>query len=441
MTTLRGNETTPAEYERLVQRDFLRNAIAFTGWEFVWAMGMVFALFATFTPAYLNSLGAPKYLIGLVLTFPVLAAPGQVAISYFVPARLRMSVLKWVHIGCILPWLVCSVVSVAWGAHWSAGVHIWLFVIVQAVFIGGCFAAAALYWEIMTDNTPMRRRGVLVGVRVLGWGVAALLMSGIASRVQIHWPEPVNFRIGFIIGTSIYLLSCSALWFARDHINPAHSSADAKDRPPLLTYLRGALREVWHEPNYRIFLFFHTLLVVAIAGSAFIIAGARDELGASAQQLGRFSIVFLVSIALLSWALGLLADRYGYRATGCAMALLLAGTFVICLATDSIIFWYVAYGAAALSSMMRFALLSNMGAEICPAIRPNRLMAIGNSLQLVFVVAANTLAGASVDLFGAYRPVFVANLVVCLVAALGFAIIVREPRSGRLYMMKMTPRS
>jgi len=58
-----------------------------------------------------------------------------------------------------------------------------------------------------------------------------------------------------------------------------------------------------------------------------------------------------------------------------------------------------------------------------------------------FVVLATTLGGWVVDQVGSYQPVFIANLVLSCVVVFGFGFIVREPRSGRLYALTITPRS
>ena len=113
---------------------------------------------------------------------------------------------------------------------------------------------------------------------------------------------------------------------------------------------------------------------------------------------------------------------------------------ILFLTTHNLMLWYLGYGVVALCLWTRTYLLCNMGAELCPDIPPNRLLAVGNCLTLPFVVGINTLGGAVLDWTGTYRPLFVAVLAIALVALLGFAFLVREPRSGRLYMIKIVPR-
>jgi hypothetical protein len=73
-------------------------------------------------------------------------------------------------------------------------------------------------------------------------------------------------------------------------------------------------------------------------------------------------------------------------------------------------------------------ILCNLGAEQCPGIPPNRLMAVGNILVMIFVMPATTLGGAAADMCGSYAPVFAVNLALSLAAFLGFAFLMHDPR-------------
>jgi MFS family permease len=434
-------EPVMTEYDLAVDRDFRRNAACFVGWEFLWGLGMPFAMFATFAPAYLGALQAPKALIGLVLSVPFLSAPCQMMASYLLPRRWRLRTYRAAIVACLVPWVVYSIVAAVWGEGWPLWLHWALFSLAMAIYVGVANVGSPIYWEMMTDNIPPRRRGRLFGLRAAGQGVAGLLTGVLASLVLAHWSTPQNFRVSFIVGVSIFLVSCGSMWFVRDHINPVHAAAEADVRLPFLAYLRSTIHQVWGDPNYRIFLFFQAMIAMALAAAPLMVAAARDQLGAEAQGQGGFSLVYLGTVAGVGWLIGLLADRYGYRFIGCVAGALLAAMFLICLLTHRMVFWYVAYGAYATMTFMYPMLLCNMSAELCPEIPPNRLMAVSNTLMLGFVVTSTVLSGAIVDFTHSYTPIFIANFVLSVVAVLGFAVIVREPRSGRLLMLKMTPRS
>lgn len=435
-----ASESACAAYDATVERNFRRNVTAFAGWEFVWGLGMPFAMFATFAPMYLDALGAPKTLIGFVLALPALFSAGQIVTGYIVPSHRRLTVYRAAVISCLVPWLAYAVASFFWGRGWPEPVHYYLFAGVQVLFVGVVNGGGSLYWEMMTDNIPPRRRGRLFGYRAAASGVAGLATGYLAARVLAHWERPVNLQLCFIIGVGVYVLSCGMLWVVRDQVNPAHSADSGDERPPFWRYLRETLRRVWLDPNYRIFLFFMALLSVAMAGAPFMVAAARASLDISSQGQGAFALVYLGTVAALGWAVGALADRYGYRLIGGLSGALLATAYVLCLTTHSLFYWYVAYGCFALVSFSSGMLLCNMSAELFPSIQPRMLLALGNLLLVASVLPATTLSGALVDRVHSYTPLFIANAVLSVVAVFGFALIVREPRDGDLLIVKMTPK-
>ncbi|MSU69404.1 MAG: MFS transporter [Opitutaceae bacterium] len=437
-----GSQTpsSPEAYGALIERDFRRNLSAFAGWEFLWGLGVPFALTTTFAPAYLDALQSPTVLIALVLTFPSLFSSFQLIVNYHTSSSRRLRVFGYSQMGSMLPWLAYSALSFVCGEYWPAPVHWLLFTLCLAVFNAMQCGPSSLYWEIMTDNTPKLRRGLLIGWRAAGFGGAGLSMGYFAGRVMSHWGTPQNFRVSFLVGTILYFLSCFMLLRVRDHINPAHNRQMGDDQPPWREYVLRTVHELWSNPNYRIFFFFYTLLMVCITTAPFMVAAAKGGLGATAQQQGFFGLVYLGTIASLGWAIGLLADRFGYRLIGCICSILLAGAFLICLFSRSIYLWYLAFAAYATCSFSAPALLSYMSAELCPHVPLGRLLAVGNVLIVAFVLLASLIAGAVVDSTGSYAPVFLANFVISVVAIFGFIFIVREPRSGQLYIIKTIPK-
>lgn len=435
------NPEVVAEYERLVERDYRRNITAMVSWEFLWGFGLPFAMFAAFVPAYLGAMNAPKALIGFILSFPPIFSAGQILMSYLIPAQKRLAVYRLTMLCSCIPWLVYAGTAFFWGAAWPLWFHYAAFMFVQVLFIGTISLVNSIYWEIMTDNIPPRKRGRLFGLRLIGMGLPVLLTGYVATRVLAHWASPRNFQVSFVIGMSLYILSCVGLWKVRDHVNPEHERPTEHSTASFGRYLQSTFRTLWQDPNYRIFLFFMVLLYMAVNGAPFMVDAARVQLHISSQAQGGFSIAFLVAGMCLGWAIGLLADRFGYRLIGCVTGGLMASVFLICLVTSRVEWWYVAYGIYAVCSSSLLMLLCNMSTELCPQEPPNRLMAIGNILVGGFVMLATTLSGWVVDQVGSYQPIFIANLILSLVVVCGFGFIVREPRSGRLYSLTIVPRS
>lgn len=432
--------TSQGEYLAMVEKDNRRNLTVFAGFEFLWGLGMAFGMFAAFAPAYLEALHSPQWLIGLVLTFPAISASGQLIVSYLIPARWRLRGYVLAYLGGLLPWLLYSASSVVWGHFWPPWAHWVLFTLCMAIFIGATGAFTSLYWEIMTDNTPPDRRGRLFGWRTLGGGISGLAMSFVAIRVLQHWETPRNFRISFLIGIVLYTISCFVLLWVRDYLNPVHGQQTDQPRLPWIKYAVEAVRELWIDARYRRFLFCYILLMVGITHVPFMVAAAKRDLGATAQQQGLFVPIYLATVACSGWVIGWVADRYGYRLVGCLCGVLLAITFSLCLLTRDLFFWYLAFVAYASCPSIAAALQSNLSAELCPHIPLNRLLAAGNVLVVPLVVISSTVSGALVDFTGSYTPIFLGGLVISLAAVLGFIFVVREPRSPPLHLVKVIPK-
>ena len=64
------------------------------------------------------------------------------------------------------------------------------------------------------------------------------------------------------------------------------------------------------------------------------------------------------------------------------------------------------------------------------------LTALGGTLLLPFVAIASPLAGMVIDRTGSYPAVFLMGATIASIALFGFAFLVREPRTGRLYVLK-----
>ena len=418
-----------AAHEASIRADYPRNRTVFAGWEFLWGLGAPFALYTTFAPAYLATLGAPQLLVGLILASTPVFSAVQLLVGYFVRPVDRLRAVALPIMGCMLPLLAYSAAAIVWGEAWSTGTHALLYTAAILIFVGVPCALNSLYWEIITDNTPDHRRGELLGWRAVGAGISGLAVSGLAAWLLARWSTPLNFRVSFTVGCVIYFLSCLILLRTRDHVHPVHLREEHQTRASLAAHVIALVHERWRDARYRSFMFFHTLLVVAATNAPFMVAAARSELGASARELGLFAPLYLVALTVAGPLLGRLADRHGFRIIGAICGLLLATAFLLCLVSRSLPVWYVAFTLYAACPFAAAAVLANLSTELCPGIPAGRLIAVGNVMVVGFVIIGSALSGLVIDATGSYPAVFTANLVLSLVAAAGYLFVVREPRA------------
>jgi len=425
-----------ADVERLVRRDFRRNVTAFVLFEFLWGLGVPFAFFSSMVPAYLTALGSSKSLIGFVQSFWTIATPLQLVSGYLFSGENRVRNAMFLYILCALSWLIYDVLVVSLPGALSHGFILWGFVLAIAGFVVFVILAQPLYIGIMTDNVPVRKRGRLYGFRTAGLGAGGIIMGGVASWVLKQWDNPLNYQVSFLIGNSLYLISCFSLLLVRDHRNPEHQSP----KPSLPGYIKRNISRLWSNPNYRVFLFFHVINASAAAIATFIVPYAKENLGVSDSQISYLAVIYLGVNAVLGMFIGKLADRYGYRLVGVVQSFCLLTFFVIAINARDFTWVYIAYGFYSIASMSLFLVFTNMSVELCPDISATDLSALGSTLVLPFIATVSPLCGGIIDFSKSYFPVFVIGTTLSVVALIGMALLVREPRTGRLYVIKQFPR-
>ncbi len=425
-----------ADVDRLVERDFRRNVTAFVLFEFVWGLGMPFAFFSSMVPAYLTTLGSSKSLIGFVQSFWTIATPLQLVSGYLFAGNLRVKNTMFLHMLGAFSWLTYSVLMIAFPGMLLHGVVLWGFVLAVMGFAVFITLAIPLYMGVITDNVPVRKRGKLYGFRTMALGAGGVIMGAVVSWVLKQWSNPLNYQVSFLIGNSLYFISCFSLFLAKDHRNPNHQISKVDP----VTYVRENLGRLWENPNYRVFLFFHILNASATSIATFIIPYAKENLGISDSQFGYLAVIYLVVNACLGIFIGKLADLYGYKLVSLIQSVCLFIFFIIAIDANSFISVCIAYGFYSVTSMSLFLSFHNMSVELCPDISPTDISALGRTLLVPFIATVAPLCGGIIDISRTYVPVFVIGITLSVVAFIGIVFLVREPRTGNLYVMKQFPR-
>ncbi len=425
--------TSPARSPRsaaaTIKKNLPRNVTGILLFEFTWGLGIPLGLFASMVPAYLSALGSSKSFIGLANALWTLLVPLQLLGSRLSSGRRRVRTWSALYVGATGIRLIYDVFAVFVPGIWTPGSSAGLFVVACVGYIGLYVTGQSIYMGIVTDNIPERRRGWLFGMRMLCMGVGGIGMGFAASWILHHWESPFNYRVSFLAGDTIWTLSTIiTLFLLRDR---PHESA----LPAASGYLRALyekLRVLLANPNYRIFIFFHGLNIVALAMSGFIVPYAREKLGVSDQLIAWLSVLFLASGAVFGIVLGRLADRVGYRSVGAVQSVLLLFHFAVALGARSFLAVSVAYTLYSIVNISSAFVLVNMSVELCPSISAIDLTALGGLLLLPVVGAASPIAGRIIDATGSYAAVFYMGAAIAAVALLGFVLLVREPRTGRL---------
>jgi len=400
--------------------------------ELTWGFGLPFSLYASMVPAYLTAMGSSKSLIGFVQSFWTILIPLQLIGSHYLGRKARVQAVITLYMAATGARVVYDVLAVFAPGLWTPGAYIGFYVLALAAYVGLLIMGQTIYMGVLTDNIPRSRRGWVFGLRTLGNGVGGVLTGLGTSWVLGHWGSPFNFRVSFLIGDMMWTLASLCLFIVRDR--PARSARERK--PGFLASLLGKFRLLWANPNYRVFLFFHMLNSVGLTIASFIVPYAHERLGVPDEQMTWLSVIYLAAGAALGPLVGRLADRAGYRSVGAVQSGLVAAFFLIAVASHSFVAVCVAYALYAISNVTSQFMLVNMSVELCPSINGADLTALGGTLLLPFVGISTPLAGAIIDRTGSYPAVFYIGATIGLVALFGFAFLVREPRTGKLYEFK-----
>lgn len=421
--------------EARLSKSLGRNVTGIFLFELIWGLGVPFGLFLSVVPAYLTVLGTSKSLMGFVMSLWTILTPLQLLAGHFFGGRGRMRTTLAFYLAAIGLRLTYDVLALFVPGMWTPASLVAMFVLALTGYVAMLVFGQAIYTGVLTDNIPKRKRGWIFGLRTLGMGVGGVATGFVASWVLHHWASPVNYRISFLICDSLWFASCFALLLVRDDAPPrARQRTDG-----FFSSLQRKVRVLIANPNYRIFLFSHLLNAVGAALATFIVPYAKERIGVPDSRLAFLGMIFLATGATLGLVIGKIADRFGYRAVGFIQSGLLLAFFMIAVSARSYAAVCVAYGLYSLVSQTLAFVLVNMSVELCHSIGPTDLAALGATLVLPFLVIVSPLAGMVIDLTGSYQSVFFIGTAVALIAMLGFGLLVREPRTGRLYEVRQIP--
>lgn len=430
------------EYEQAVARCFRRNLFAMVLFEFLWGLGVPFAISGVLIPAYLNSLAADKVLIGIASAIYLITMPLQLFSERLFGRSHRCRNVALLHVFAGSVYVVYGLAGPVLPAA-PAFFRIAGFILTATLFLAALNVVGPVYYAIVTDNSPVRWRGRLLGFRLMGLGIGGLLTSLPAQWVHRIWPEPACYHVAMIIAGSCFISSTLGVMLVRDNVEPRRLSVYS--RPPHISAISEfllLLRKLWLTPNYRVFIFFMMMFAGSLSLAPFIVTYARDILRVSAAENQLFNLSFLVSISVLAYFIGAIADRWGCRLAGVLFGVLGVATYVVAEMSAGVWSILLAYGLFSCIQCTLPTILSNMSVEMMPRTNPARLMVAGNVFCMPIAIILPVVCGRIIDVFSdgqigsAYLAVFTIGIALAVVGGLGMALLVQEPRSGRIYEIK-----
>jgi hypothetical protein len=414
--------------EEQVKRAFARNAAVATLFETTWGLGMPFCLMYAVTPLYLLHLGTSKLLVQTVLVSVQLLTflqlwSGRVCSG---PRRLFKNALLYAAFALL--WGTYGAVALLFWEALPVGLWIALFVVTALCNGVMIHLAGPVYGEVIIENIPKMRRGMVNTLRRIGLGSTGILGVLLTRRVMSHWDEPVNYHVRFMIGAGLLTVSCLTYLLMRDAA--ARGRSPQADRIPALQ----SLRALFGNLNFRAFLVFHMLVIAASSLMPLLLGYGRDVLELKVAEREFFIMASSIGMIAVGLSVPILADHFGFRTTAVINAALLLVAFAIpVIAGRSKGAAYVAYGLYGGSLGLSLMVLGNLGSELVPEVRPATIIAVGGTLAMPLSFCLAPVGGWLVDTYrqAGYLCVFVVGATLSFCAIVGFVLIVREPRTGQ----------
>jgi MFS family permease len=434
-------------FEELVDRDFRRNVTAVVAFETMWGFGLPFTLATIMIPAYLNFLAAPKVVIGVASALGAILMPLQLFSERLVGGIRRKKSSWFLYMSSGVAFMAYGFLGFILPAQPNT-YRIIFFIGASILFLGTIYLAQPAYWSLLTDICPLRKRGRLLGLRTTGMGLAGLINVLPARWVYQHFPAPTNFHIALIVAGFFFIIASTSILFIRDHIDPDRLEIYQKpNSTPVLREIYGLLVRLWKTPNYRVFIFFIIVLVASFSLAPFLITYAGDCLKLKPDQNRLFNLAFLIACPLAGVSIGVLADRWGYRLTAIIVAFFSVTAFILALSAHNMNTVFFAYGLYCCIMVTISTIMLNMSIELLPQENPSHLLAAGNMFTLIPTVLVPALCGRILDVYrhvgileNGYLTVFIIAIVLAVIGGLGMLMLVQEPRTGRVYVIKILNR-
>ena len=97
---------------------------------------------------------------------------------------------------------------------------------------------------------------------------------------------------------------------------------------------------------------------------------------------------------------------------------------------------YIAFSLYASVIMVANMVMTNMSVELLPKQNSGTLIAAASSLMMPIILVATPLAGWVIDKTGSYTIIFALGAIVAAISALGFLVLVHEPRTRKMYIIR-----
>jgi MFS family permease len=432
--TQEPGQTQTETYNRFVLAHWKRNFAMHVVDGALYAMGMGLAQAQTVLPGFMrDTIGRVPHLVSYENRFVgimalVMAAcfmmPQQLWAARLAERRKRIfGILLLFAAGERLPWLFVGFMA-AFLSPARPEISIYVFLALVFVYQFNIGLVYPVWQEMVAKTTPVRRRGLLFGVREGIGGITGFLTILLLRPLVARFDYPYNYALLFFGMFFFIAVSFAPLLYLKEAEYP-----EGRDHRAQSGHFLETFKTVAGDGRFvRYFICRSFFGMMAIAGPPFFTMRAMSVLGGDTGAGLALSLAAVVTLARTPCSLvaGPLGDRFGNRVV-MSMAAVAGGLGVLCaLFAKTTAGFYAAHVLGVFGYMSFWVGHGNYILELAPLEKRPSYIGLDNISGLPFV-AMPFLGGWMADRFG-YRPSFLLAVLFAAVAAVLFLTVAVEPR-------------
>lgn len=403
-----------------VKRNFFLNV--FDGAVFSFAMS--FVSLQTVFPVLVKKVSGSDFAIGLV---PVIWAAGfnfpQIFIANYVrKIGFKKPLMIKTALGQRLPWLLISILVFFFIEDMHPNVAlIFLLASLGLAAIGGSLNLPG-WFDLISKLTPVQLRGRLFAYRSVVGAVLGILGGAFVIIVLDSFSYPENYGILFLTTFIVMMISYMFLFFIKEE----------KPNPPQqlfsqMEFYRRLFSILKREKNFRNFLVFDSLMMLANMSHAFFAVYAIEKFSLPESYAGTFTIVMMTSMIIGSLYFGYVADRYGHRINLIWASAFTGFASLVALFSPYVQLYYLVFVGASLNLTVLMVSRLTIIAEICSEDDRPTYVALMNMVTAPFILSG-MFGGIIVNVLG-FNTLFLTAAIISVASLLWLILKVIEPRS------------
>jgi MFS family permease len=403
-------------------KNFKRNSFANLLDAAFWYFGASFTAAYTIMPVFLSTLTDSLILIGLI--------PALEAIGWFLPQLFLAKYLEGINqrlpfvrrLGIFerLPFLLLAI-----GAFLIPGldqkVALILILIIYTIKVFSSGLVALPWQELMATVIPVSHRGRYWGFSLIVGKLMGLVGAFITGLILARVAYPNNYAIMFLIG---FIAVSISFLFLSLNVEPVIERQSSQVDPGIWSRIKKTLGK---DKNFGVYLINRGFTFMSSMGMVFITVYGIQKFNLPISQSATFTAVMLISEIFGSGIWGNLGDKDGYK------RVIEICNFFSIVGLFSLLFVNTLWGLFIVFGILSFAhsgeYLSDQNFAMEFGSEKDRPTYIGMSKTLTgpFFLVAPIVGGSLIQFWG-YNSMFLAALILSVIAFVIIKFLVRDPR-------------